>query len=83
MLEARDTPIFNDKSGLDTQRLITVFAALSQRLNRFSKTYVVLQWSTKVVEPLLLIDGTDPTFNNWKLQLQDKLNVNMDHFLIT
>ena len=28
----------------------------------------------------MLTDGTDPTFNNWKLQLQDKLKVNTDHF---
>ena len=34
----------------------------------------------KVVDPPLLIEGTDPTFDNWKLQLQDKLEVNVDHF---
>ena len=28
----------------------------------------------------MLTDRTDPTFNNWKLQLQDKLEVNADYF---
>ena len=34
----------------------------------------------KVADPPLLTDGTDPTFDNWKLQLRDKLEVNADHF---
>ena len=57
-----------------------VFAALLQRLSGAPETLVVLLWSIKVAEPPLLTDGTKPTFNNWKLQLQDKLKVNADHF---
>ena len=64
LLEARDTLVSGDESLLDTQRLVTVFATLSQRL---SKTYVVLSWSAKVTESPLLIDGIDFIFDNWKL----------------
>lgn len=71
MLEARDTPTSIDDS-LD--RLTTVLEALAQR------TALVSSRSAKVADPPLLIDGTDPTFDNWKLQLQDKLEVNVDHF---
>src|SRR6266704_952669 len=81
LLEARDTPASGgDKSPSDTHRLATVLAALSQRLSGPSKTYAAPPRSTKVAEPLLLTDGTEPTFDNWKLQLQDKLEVNANHF---
>ena len=36
--------------------------------------------SVKVVDPPLLTDGIDPIFNNWKLQLQNKLKVNANYF---
>ena len=38
-----------------------VLKALAQR------TALALLWSAKVADPLLLTDGTDPMFNNWKL----------------
>ena len=51
-----------------------VLKALAQRIVLASSR------SAKVADPPLLTDGTDPTFDNWKLQLQDKLKVNADHF---
>ena len=36
--------------------------------------------SAKVADPPVLTDGTDPSFDNWRLQLRDKLEVNADHF---
>src|SRR6266568_8122943 len=81
LLEARDTPASgDDESQSDTQRLATVLVALSQRLSRAPETFAAPPRSAKVTEPPLLTDGTEPTFNNWKLQLQDKLKVNADHF---
>ena len=32
------------------------------------------------MDPLLLINGIDPIFNNWKLQLQNKFKVNINYF---
>ena len=58
LLKARDTPISSDDL-LD--RLTMVLKALAQR------TVLVLLWSAKVMDPLLLIDGANPIFNNWKL----------------
>ena len=52
-LKTRNTPISSDNL-LD--RLTTVLKALAQR--------TVLLRSAKVTDPLLLIDGADPIFNN-------------------
>ena len=82
LLEARDTPALSDES-LDTQRLATVLEALSQRLNGPARSYIAPLRSAKVADPPLLIDGTNSIFNNWKLQLQDKLKVNVDYFPTT
>jgi len=41
-----------------------VLKALSQRLNGPTESHITPLWSAKVVDPLLLIDGTDPIFNN-------------------
>jgi len=76
LLETRDTPAPSEESS-DTQRLATVLEALAQRTASASSR------SAKVADPPLLTDGTDPTFDNWKLQLQDKLEVNADHFPTT
>ena len=68
LLEARDTPASGgDESPSDTHRLATVLTALSQCLSGPSETYVALPRSAKVAEPPLLTDGTEPTFDNWKL----------------
>ncbi len=69
LLEARDTPASSDDSS---DRLATILEALAQRTTSSR--------SAKVADPPLLTDGTDPTFDNWKLQLRDKLEVNADHF---
>ncbi len=69
LLEARDTPASSDDSS---DRLATILEALAQR--------TASSRSAKVADPPLLTDGTDPTFDNWKLQLRDKLEVNEDHF---
>lgn len=39
--------------------------------------------SVKITDLPLFTDGTEPTFDNWKLQLQDKLEINADHFSST
>ena len=81
LLKARDTPASASSDELlNTQRLATVLKALSQRLGGPSKPYIASSRSIKVVDPLLLTDGIDPTFNNQKLQLRDKLEVNADYF---
>ena len=36
--------------------------------------------STKIPDPPILTDGKDPSFESWKLQMQDKLEVNVDHY---
>ena len=72
LLETRDTPASQDDPS---DRLATVLEALAQR--------TASSRSAKVADPPLLTDGADPTFDNWKLQLQDKLEVNADHFPTT
>ena len=58
LLKTRDTPI-SSNNLLD--RLTIVLKALAQRIA------VGLLRSIKVIDPLLLIDGTNPIFNNQKL----------------
>jgi zinc knuckle protein len=36
--------------------------------------------SVKLPDPQPLSDGTDPTFENWRIQVRGKLRVNHDHF---
>ena len=60
LLKVRDTPASSNESS-DTQRLATVLETLAQH------TASVLSRSAKVADPPLFTDGTDPTFNNWKL----------------
>jgi len=57
LLKTRDTPIPSEEL-LDTYRLTTVLKALAQYTASASSR------SAKVTDPLLLTDGTDPTFNN-------------------
>jgi len=76
LLKARE-PLTPSEELSNTQRLTTVLKALAQRIALASSR------SAKVADPPLLIDGTNPTFDNWKLQLQDKLEVNADHFPTT
>ena len=82
LLEARDTPTASDEL-LDIEKLATVFEALSWRLNGPIESYTTLLRSAKVIDPLLLTDRTNFIFNNWKLQLQNKLKVNVDYFPTT
>lgn len=78
-LAAREITPSRDQSP-DTLRLATVLEALSQRLTGTPDAVERTQRSAKIADPPLLTDGADPTFENWKLQLQDKLEVNADHF---
>jgi hypothetical protein len=59
--------------------LVAVLEALTRQLRQPSSTDRPHR-SAKISDPPVLTDGTDPTFENWKIQLQDKLTVNADHF---
>jgi hypothetical protein len=37
--------------------------------------------SAKLPNPPLLSDGIDPTFKNWRIQVQGKLCINHNYFL--
>jgi hypothetical protein len=74
LLAAKDTS--NEASSSD--KLASVLEALSQRLTRAEPP--VATKSTKIPDPPILTDGKDPTFENWKLQMQGKLRVNADHY---
>jgi len=77
-LEARNTPS-GDRSP-DPQ-LLTVLEAIAQRLTSPQEISERPIHSKKLADPLPLTDGIEPAFANWKLQIQDKLEVNADHFL--
>jgi hypothetical protein len=71
----------NTPSGTETlspDRLASVLDALSQHLARAGSPGS--SKSTKIPNPPLLMDGKEPTFESWKLQIQGKLRVNADHF---
>jgi hypothetical protein len=82
LLAAQSTPS-RDQSP-DTPQLLTVLEAMTQRLtDGLQGNQERPQRSAKIADPPLLTDGVEPTFANWKLQIQDKLEVNTDHFPTT
>lgn len=52
-----------------------------QALARPQSTLEKPKRSAKIPDPATLIDGRSPTFESWKIQVQDKLEINADHFL--
>src|SRR5580658_4929081 len=82
-LAARDSPAPVQVSP-NLDRLATVLEAFSERLDRMetraSTPASGSGKSTKLPDPPILTDGKDPTFENWRIQTQDKLRVNADHF---
>src|SRR5208282_1038808 len=77
LLSAQDTPSSNETLGQD--RLADVLQAFTQRLAR-DDTPTTSAKSAKIPDPPVLTDGKDPTFDNWKIQITGKLQVNSDHF---
>ena len=81
-LDAQSTPS-RDQSP-DASQLITVLEAITRRLTDGPQGSQERPYrSAKIADPPLLTDGVEPTFANWKLQIQDKLEVNTDHFPTT
>jgi Zinc knuckle len=60
--------------------LVAVLEAIARQLSQAPSPADHPKRSAKITDPPILTDGIDPTFENWKLQLQDKLEVNADHF---
>ena len=82
-LAARDSPALVPASP-NLDRLATVLEAFSERLDRIESQASTpasgLGKPTKLPDPPILTDGKDPTFERWRIQMQDKLRVNADHF---
>ena len=82
-LAARDSPAPVPASP-NLDRLATVLEAFSERLDRIeSRASTPASGpgkNTKLPDPPPLTDGKDPTFESWRVQTQDKLRVNADHF---
>ena len=82
-LAARDSPVPVPASP-NLDRLATVLEAFSERLDRIeSRASTPASGSgkpTKLPDPPILTDGKDPTFERWRIQMQDKLKVNANHF---
>ncbi len=78
-LVAQNTPSPRTASP---DRLADILEALGQHLTRV-ETHGALPSakSSKIPDPPVLTDRKDPTFENWKLQIQGKLRVNADYFL--
>ena len=77
MIEAQNTPETRTQSP-DQNRLADILEALSRRLTRDETP--VHSKSAKIPDPPLLTDGTEPTFESWKLQKKGKQCVNSDYF---
>jgi hypothetical protein len=59
--------------------LVAVLEAFTRQLRQSPSTDRLYR-SAKISDPPVLTDRTDPMFENWKIQLQDKLTVNTDYF---
>jgi hypothetical protein len=38
------------------------------------------QKSTKIPDPPILTDGSEPAYNDWSIKMKMKLEANLDHF---
>ena len=82
-LAAWDSPA---PAPANQDRLATVLEAFSERLDRIETRELTpssgsgARKSTKLPDPPILTDGKDPAFGRWRIQMQDKLKVNADHF---
>lgn len=63
----------------NSEGLTSVLQALAQRLTMEGSPATPTK-SAKIPDPPILTDGKDPTFENWKIQVTGKLQVNVDHF---
>ena len=81
LLEVQETPSTSSTPAVDQNRLADVLEALASRITRESTPSS--SKTAKLPDPPILTNGTDPTFESWKLQIEGKLRVNADHFSTT
>ena len=77
--EARAATADNAQAQPAEQTVAALLESIVRSLGR-SGTPFGTSKSTKLPDPPILTDGKDPTFENWKLQMRDKLQVNSDYF---
>jgi hypothetical protein len=84
-LAGRDSPA-PVPANPNSDKLATVLEAFSERLERVETRESTpasgsgARKSTKLLDPPILTDGKEPAFGRWRIQMQDKLKVNSDHF---
>jgi zinc knuckle protein len=77
-LATQNTPA---SGAMSPNRLTDVLEALAQRLTRSESPTTNNRKTTKIPDPPVLTDGSDPAFESWKIQITGKLSVNADHFV--
>jgi hypothetical protein len=77
--EARAVRTEGTPSAEQTMTMLT--EGIVQALGRSGTSPESTKRSAKIPSPATLTDGQDPTFESWKIQIQDKLRINSDHFL--
>ena len=77
--EARAASVDNAQAQPAEQTIATLLESIVRSLGR-SGTPFGTSKSTKLLDPPIFTNGKDPTFESWKLQIRDKLQVNSDYF---
>jgi hypothetical protein len=75
---AQDEQIQNLQAQIQEQQ--TVIQYLEQTRSASTTPAPASSKSTKIPDPEPLADGKNPTFENWKIQIEGKFVVNHDHF---
>jgi hypothetical protein len=63
------------------QTIMMLTESIVRALGRSRTSPESTKRSAKIPDPATLTDSQDPTFESWKIQIQDKLKINVDHFL--
>ena len=81
LLAATEARAAQTKKTLSAEQTITIFTkSIIQVLNRSRTSPEGPKRTIKILDLPILTDSLDPTFENWKIQIQTKLSVNTNYF---
>lgn len=81
LAETEARVVQSESTPSTTEQTMTMLAeSIVRALGRSPGTTPEPKRSVKIPDPATLTDGQDPTFESWKIQIQDKLRINADHY---
>ena len=66
--------------SISEQTIAMLIESIVQALGRSSESTLEPKQLVKIPSPAIFTDSQDPIFESWKIQIQDKLKINLDYF---